>query len=327
MSSIMKKLLIGASVVASVNVLASTAASAFTVSGTDYLLYDANSTSTFLNPNANINSILAGNSSSPGGNIELYASSEKVNLASFLQSKDVTSVQGTVAGKSLTLSSLTATDWFGSSLNTAYGATNFANQWFNEFYIQAGLNTQETGLRGAIADTIIANTPNMSAAQKLATKNYWNSVATSNQVRGFVYNTYLSDQVQGFQRSSDPNISYVTTSGSDLLIGLAGHYDAKAYYAPILGTYANFIKNGFQVSEVVKVNYGGIEKLLYSFSATETNLKEVGDGKSHSGNYEVKLAGVVPPPPPASVPEPSVVLGLFGLGGLLAAKRKQQQAG
>ncbi|MGA9378138.1 MAG: NF038130 family PEP-CTERM protein, partial [Phormidium sp.] len=68
---------------------------------------------------------------------------------------------------------------------------------------------------------------------------------------------------------------------------------------------------------------------LYSFSATASNLlNDQGPGadyKSHSGNYEVALRGVVTPP--ESVPEPSVVFGLIGLGGLLAAKRKQQQAG
>lgn len=312
MSSIMKKFLISASVVASVNVLASTAASAFSVSGTDYLLYDANGTSTFLNPNANLDNILAGNSSSPGGNIELYASSEKVGLPSFLQSNAVTSVQGTVAGKTLTLSSLTATDWFGPSLNIAYGADTFATKWFNAFYDAAGLAANESGIKAALG------IPNVIPV-------------TSQQIRTAVYQAFLGDQVKGFQRSSDPNISYVTTSGSDLLIGLAGHYDAKAYYAPTLGPLAALIKDGFQVSEVVKAQYGDAPaQFLYNFSATKSGLtNSAGAGAdflSHSGNYEVKLAGVVPPPA-ASVPEPSVVLSLIGLGGLLAAKRKQQQAG
>ncbi|MDY7016071.1 MAG: NF038130 family PEP-CTERM protein, partial [Cyanobacteriota bacterium] len=130
-----------------------------------------------------------------------------------------------------------------------------------------------------------------------------------------------SDQIKGFQRSSDPNVSYITTSGSNLLIGLAGHYDAKAFYASTLGPLAGLIADGFQVSEVVKVNYGGVEELLYSFNATQSgSINAAGtfaDGRSHTGNYEVSLT--------ASVPEPSIVLGLMGLGGFFVARRKSRK--
>jgi hypothetical protein len=44
---------------------------------TDYLLYDANGTNTFLNPNANLQTILGGDAINPTGNVELVASSEK----------------------------------------------------------------------------------------------------------------------------------------------------------------------------------------------------------------------------------------------------------
>ncbi|XWK86078.1 MAG: NF038130 family PEP-CTERM protein [Phormidium sp.] len=302
MSSIMKKFFIAASA-AGMSAIAQAPSFAYSITGNnDAWLYDNNygscgPTSTCLtNDMSRLNAILAGNSSAPGGNVELFASSEGVNLSTYLTSNARTNIEGTVAGRSLTLSSLTATDWFGSSLNTAYGADNFANRWFNEFYNAAGLAS---------------------------------SFGNSTVARSTAYYAFLSDQVKGFQRSSDPNISYITTSGSDLLIGLAGHLDAKAYYAPILGSLATFIRDGFQVSEVVKVNYGGVEQFLYSFNATSSGLTNnsglYADGLSHSGNYEVALRGVVPPA--ASVPEPSVVFGLIGLGGLLAAKRKQQQVG
>lgn len=297
MSNIMKKFLIAASTAVGMSAIATAPGFAYTITGEkDAWLYDNNygscgANSTCLtNDMSRLDAILGGNSSAPGGNVELFATSEGVTLANF-QNSGRTSIEGTVAGKSLTLSSLTYSDWFdtGSGVTTQYGANNLANKWFNDFYKAAGLETT-LGL----------------AAREMA------------------YAAYLGDNVKGFQRTSDPNISYVTTSGSDLLIGLAGHYDAKAFYSSMLGPFGSLIKNGFQVSEVVKVNYGGVEDFLYSFSATETNLLEVGDGKSHSGNYEVALKGVVPPA--ASVPEPSVVFGLIGLGGLLAAKRKQQQA-
>lgn len=288
MKRTIQTLLLSASVAAGVSAIASAPASAYSLVGNDYLLYDSNGTNTFVNPNANVDQLLGGNSSNPGGNIELFASSETKTLPQFLASNARTSITGTYAGKNLTISSLTAQDWFGPSLNTAYGQNNFANTWFNAFYDAAGLATS-----------------------------FGNTVAT----RAMAYNAFLGANL--FQASSDPNISYITSNDSDLLIGLAGHYDVKAFYATKLGPLANFIKNGFQASEVVKVQYGDVTDLLYSFSATQSGLIEM-DGSSHNGNYEVSLKGVVPPS--QSVPEPSLMLGLAAVGGMVAAsKRKSAQ--
>jgi hypothetical protein len=332
MSSIMKKFFIAASA-AGMSAIATAPSFAYTITGSgDAWLYDNNygdcgPSSTCRTDDMNrLNAILGGNSSTPGGNVELFATSEGVNLANF-QSSGRTSVEGTVAGKSLTLSSLTYSDWFstGSVSTTAYGAANLANTWFNAFYDAAGISTN----LNTILSSNSSRTVFLGQVAQITGQNW--SFLTNNQIqalsRAVAYNTFLSDQVKGFQRSSDPNISYITTSGSDLLIGLAGHFDAKTFYASQLGPFGSLINNGFQVSEVVKAQYGSNPaQFLYSFSATQTNLREVGDGLSHSGNYEVALRGVVTPPA-ASVPEPSVVFGLIGLGGLLAAKRKQQQAG
>ncbi|MBW4650020.1 MAG: NF038130 family PEP-CTERM protein [Kastovskya adunca ATA6-11-RM4] len=296
MPGIIKKFLLGASVVASVSAIATSPAMAgnFSLSGSDYLLYDVSGSNTVLNPSADLDKVLSGNSSAPGGNVELFASSEKLTNSAFLASNARTSVTGTVAGKTLTLSSLTATDWFGTSLNKTYGAATFATTWFNGFLTNAGMG-------GFVGNGL--------------------GTAAFNQFFG----------MGGFQRASDPNISYVTTSGTDLLIGLAGHYNVKEVYAPMLGQLGGLIRDGFQASEVVKASYNGVEELLYSFSATQSGLVNgsgVGaDGRSHSGNYEVALRGVVTPPPPVeSVPEPSTMLGLMAVGGLFAAKRKLQKA-
>lgn len=329
----MKKFLIAASA-AGMSAIAQAPSFAYSITGNnDAWLYDNNfgscgPTSTCrTNDMSRLDAILAGNSSAPGGNVELFATSESVNLSTYLTSNARTNIEGTVAGKSLTLSSLTATDWFGPGLNRAFGQSNLANTWFNAFYDAAGISSN---LNTILSDNFKKAAFLGNLAQK--TGQDWSSL-TNDQIqarsRGLAYNTFLSDEVKGFQRSSDPNISYITTSGSDLLIGLAGHFDAKAFYASQLGPFGSLINNGFQVSEVVKVNYGGIERFLYSFNATRSGLvNDLGtgnDGLSHNGNYEVALRGVVPPT--ASVPEPSVVFGLIGLGGLLAAKRKQQQAG
>ncbi len=85
-----EQLFIGASVVVGMSAaitLPATAAglTCATISGNDYYLYDVNGSQTYLNQSASLDSILQGNSSTPGGNIELFASSENQSG----QSKDV----------------------------------------------------------------------------------------------------------------------------------------------------------------------------------------------------------------------------------------------
>lgn len=123
----------------------------------------------------------------------------------------------------------------------------------------------------------------------------------------------------GFQRFSDPNISYVNQNDSTGLIsiGLAGHYDA----APLLGLTSNPLRP-LQASEIVKYTYNGVTDYLFSFQATRSGLTELSDGVSHSGNYEVTIKGV----PPTAVPEPSVILGLLGVAGVFATQRKLKKA-
>lgn len=287
MTNLIKKALIGASVVAGMSAISSAPASAYTMSGADYLLYDANGNSTYVNQSANLNNILAGNSANPGGNVELFATSETLTNTQFLASTARTSVSGLVGGSTLTLSSLTADDWFGAGANRnmSYGANNLANTWFNAFLNAAGKGSAQS----------------------------WE--------KAIAFNAFY--RIGGFQRSSDPNISYINTSGSDINIGLAGHYDLKAFYArpgSPFASFADLLPNGFQASEVVRATYNGTTQYLYSFSATQTRLtNSIGpgaDGLSHSGNYQVSLT---------AVPEPSTMLALFGLGGFLVTKRKRSK--
>ncbi|EDX78204.1 hypothetical protein MC7420_7942 [Coleofasciculus chthonoplastes PCC 7420] len=155
MKSNLNKLLVGASILASVTGLATAPASAttFTLSGADIIKYEAIDTNkdgildtTVANPNADINALLQGNCSAfayspdyecnpgePGGNLELFASSEQLNLNQFLAHDEVTSLEATFDdGRSMTLSSLTAVDWFGEDLKTGYGENTLANRWFND---------------------------------------------------------------------------------------------------------------------------------------------------------------------------------------------------
>ncbi|BAT51681.1 hypothetical protein NOS3756_06080 [Nostoc sp. NIES-3756] len=165
----------------------------------------------------------------------------------------------------------------------------------------------------------------------------------------------------GFQRFSDPNISYVNqddTTGK-ISIGLAGHLNAtplllqsidgyladpkiplsfKTLVSPLRNLLAS---TTIQASEIVKYSYdGGAYEYLFGFKATNSGLTESTDGVSHSGNYEVAFQGIAPTPTPTptptpippvqptpqppvqSTPEPSVVLGLAGVVGFIVTQRK-----
>lgn len=263
---------------------------------TDYLLYDANGTNTFVNPNASLSSILSGNKNSPTGNIELAASSEK---AGFDFSKSTT-LNGTIGGRSISISSLTQSDW-----TAAYQGTTFGRYWFNQALTSNGF--------GSLVNTQMGN-------------NFFNIFAGNG----------------GFQRFSDPNISYVNQNAAGTIsVGLAGHYNASSLFTQSIDQYlaktpalpnsqrlallnlktqlSNSSKP-IQASEIVKYTYNGVTNYGFSFTATQSGLVEKSDGISHSGNYEISIDG----PPPVKVPEPGLALSLAGLSGWAVLQRRRK---
>jgi PEP-CTERM motif len=308
MATLIQKFILATAVVASAGALfpahAGTLQSA-TIGGSapsDYLIYGANATNTFLVPNnaANLQTALSGNSSNPTGNVELAASSEKTGF-DFTKN---TTLNGTLGGKALSISSLTKSDW----LSTVNGTTTtFGQSWFNQALSSNGF--------GTLVGTSTAN-----------------SLFSIFQGNG------------GFERFSDPNISYVNqndTTGK-ISIGLAGHYSANSLFTQSIDSYlakttglstatklqlagmkTTLASKPIQASEVFKYTYNGQTNYGYSFLATQSGLVEKSDGISHSGNYEVVFQGIAPP---KKVPEPSVVLSLLGLAGVAAVRRRQGQA-
>ncbi len=262
----------------------------------DYLLYDSNATETFLNPNASLQSILSGNKNSPTGNVELAASSEK---AGFDFSKSTT-LNGTIGGRAIAISSLTQSDWD----TAAYkGSTKtFGKYWFDQALTSNGFDSSS-------------------------------SMSTS------LFNIFKTNG--GFQRFSDPNLSYVNQSvAGDISIGLAGHFNATPLFTKSIDQYLSSnsklktseknmlsaMKNQLsaktiQASEVFKYSYNGLSDYGYSFQATASGLTERGDKISHTGNYEVVLAG---PPAIKHVPEPGVLLSLAGVAAAGWKRRKSK---
>ncbi|MBR8837927.1 MAG: NF038130 family PEP-CTERM protein [Stigonema ocellatum SAG 48.90 = DSM 106950] len=347
MRSTFKKLLIGTSIAASVSAIGTAPANAVgitdvSIGGTaanDYYVYDANNTNTFLAYNGDnktfynsdgttiktptltasqlVQQVLGGNATNPTGNVELAASSEQSNF----NVNNSTSLTGTIGGRNITLSSLTASDW----------TPTFISQWLSQ-----GLSANH------INSTIVVP----------------GSGQTSQQINVLPFLSNIFTQYGGRQRFSDPNISYVNQNDTTGLIsiGLAGHYDANPLLTSAISGYISANKTAadqstqqyvsianallsqlgtktIEASEIVKVSYnGGPAQLLYGFGDTTSSfysfsasgLVAADDGESHSGNYEVRFQGLTPTP--ASTPEPSALLGLLGVCGVFAAQRQLKKA-
>ena len=261
----------------------------------DYFLYDSNATNTFLNPSASLQTILGGDAVNPTGNVELAASSEK---AGFDFTKNTT-LDGTIGGRAISISSLTASDW-----SSTYQGTTFGQYWFD-----SALNAN--GLKSMVGT----------------------STGTT------LFNIFKNNG--GFQRFSDPNISYVSQNAGNMInIGLAGHYNASSLFTKSIDQYVatTTLSNSqkrmmadlktqlsgkmIQASEVVKTTYEGKTDYGFSFTATQSGLVERGDQLSHTGNYVISLQGIEPVK--KKVPEPSIVLGLITLGGLATRKLRRR---
>lgn len=334
MKTNIQKLLVGASVGLCVSAIGTNPASAASLTnpmvtgekGKDYLIYehvpnpDPEATTDFtrLNNDADLETVLQGscsvggafvpsnscNKGEPGGNVELFANSEQLSLDEFLDYTTVTSLTGDLGDKSITLSSLTATDWFGEDLNTNYEADNLANEWFEAALASYGITNDllET------ANMFIPEIPN-------------SKTSLFNQFR----------DKGGFQRFSDPNIAYVDMDDmtGSLEVGLAGHYDGVDLIFDGLTDQQKDMLSVFlqgkpvQAAELVKIDYEGEITYHYSFSAAESGLLERGDMMSHTGLYDPELSTNVEV---QNVPEPSFILGsLLAAGGMFAAKRKQKK--
>ena len=227
------------------------------------------------------------------GNVELGGNTANSNTADFT---NATTLTGIVDGSAITLSSMTADDWFGiGNATTSYGANDFANIWFDEALAASGVSS------GILAAAGYATT-------------------------GDFFDDFLASG--GFERFSDPNVQSVEGDGNGgLEIVLAGHLDGTPQLVPFLSAQQQaalaMLVGPIQVSEVVKVDYNGQVSYQYGFSATPSGVVEVSDGVSHNGNYT--LTQVFEVEDPEGVPEPSIILGLMAVSGLFAASKRQSE--
>lgn len=232
--------------------------------------------------------ILQGNSSSPGGNVELAASSEQIGF-DFGQ---FTSLNGDLDGKPITLSSLTESDWGG----------GFAQQWLGEALTANGLGGIDSGSTAFLSNVFI----NYQGRERFSDPNisYVNSDAGEVKIglAGHLNATgLLTASIDSFL--ADPT---VPDNQKILATGLKAQLQTQT----------------IQASELVKVSYNGKTNILYSFVATPSGLISQDSTQSHTGNYEL----VVKDGGNTAIPEPSLVLGsAIALSGFWAAKRKSRR--
>ncbi|MEH2085662.1 NF038130 family PEP-CTERM protein, partial [Nostoc sp.] len=79
-------------------------------------------------------------------------------------------------------------------------------------------------------------------------------------------------------------------------------------------------KGEIGASEIAKVVTGGQTYYAYSFDPTASGITASDDGVSYSGIYTWTT------PKYAAAPEPSVILGLMGVAGVFATRRKLKKA-
>ncbi|MDY7004526.1 MAG: NF038130 family PEP-CTERM protein [Cyanobacteriota bacterium] len=295
MAGIFNKFAIATSV-ASMTALVGTPALAASLAGPtvngQHLTYDSDGTTTFLVDNnaANWGAALSGD-----GNIELAGQGGTPNAVGFgeFDSFDVImGGSGYVNQSATTLTgTLDGTKYTFSSLtyDDWYGGPIDGYSNFAEKWMTEAWNDTSTGVQNSFASNGAADVD--AALLGIAATDY-----------------------SFFRRFSDPNIAYVNNDGGSFNFGLAAHLNHGS---------------GLKLSEVVKVTIGegddAVTELFYGLGqADASGVYEEGDGVSHSGLYNFNIVeggGVLS----EDVPEPSTLLGLMAIGGLVAATKRKSQ--
>jgi hypothetical protein len=176
----------------------------------------------------------------------------------------------------------------------------------------SAITTQVTILQAAL--NAIPNTPaNQTQRQSLTTQ-----ISQLN---------ILKNQPLAIQKSQLNTLKNVTLPGQISQLNtaknqLSGQISQLTSFKDVLTLQAtlNDYKGEIGASEIAKVVTGGQTYYAYSFNPTASGITASDDGVSYSGIYTWTTPKYV------SAPEPSVILGLMGVAGVFATRRKLKKA-
>lgn len=249
----------------------------------NYQTYSGTNSGSFI-PHDEIAAVTALTDNVAGSNVELWYTNENPT--------EYVGFSGTLNGHQVRISNITLADWS----NTINGKT-LAEKWVEDLlavYEPLGFSLSEAQKAQGIAEL----------------------------------------ESNGMDRGHDPNIDYVIGEDGLLKLGLIGHFDLTPLVQSgeyVIGNtvldailqnaamVAAMDENLFmQVSEVARVEIDGEVFYAYGFNATETGITTLAvDGTNgYTGLYQWSV-----PLQTETVPEPSLLLGLIGLGGLLLGKK------
>lgn len=291
MAGLAKKVLIGASLAAGLSAVAGAPAQAL-----DFTFHGEENIKSYTHQDGNLwvdanDSYLTDNDLTT--NVELWFYGEIVG--------DNVGFTATEGDHTVIVESVTAADW-----------VNFADDWINdllEVYTQqqpllqsvwdglANLTNPLTGLNGqetvkSYLPLIGAGDPNIAEFSLDATG------AVDIQMAGWANLWDKFDAAQANLINLEPEVASAINSFAT--------------------TFRTLIPD-IEISEIAKVTINDEVHYAYSFDAEDSGFVAKDDQKSYSGIYSWSKAGV----PVASVPEPSTMLGLMAVGGLVAASKRK----
>lgn len=256
----------------------------------DYQQYNQVGATLVPDNSVSLSSILAGNAAAPGGNVELFKSSETASGNAAFASGQTTSLVGTLGGSTLTLSSLNANDW---NANVGGGQT-LLQKWVSDLIGSQPLLPNTPASQAAIIAQFVSNGGEQRFSDPNISYAYSQSGAIHIGLAGIL-------------------------DAKPLLQSIVG-----PAFAPYLA-----MLSSVQISELVKVNYNGVTSYLYGFNATASGLATTDGTNSYNAIYDVTLADAINSGNQlvrlnVEIPEPSVIF-LLGLGlvGFTLAKKKQ----
>lgn len=296
MAGLAKKVLIGASLAAGLSAVAGAPAQALSIefnNGTNYKTYTHQDGNLWVDGEAAAVSALTDGDLTT--NVELWFQGEDV-----LDNVGFTATEG---AHTVTVESVTAADW-----------ADYGEQWLGDLFANyAPLDAVWQQLDSSLQEIAIGAFTTMGSGDpNIAEFNLDETGAVDIKMAGWYdLNTKLDPVIAGAKAEAESLLALLPAFLAAPAQAIIDNIDLLETTLDSMGP--------LQMSEITKVTINGETHYAYSFDAEQSGFVAKDDGMSYSGIYSWSQAGT----PVASVPEPSTMLGLMAVGGLVAASKRK----